>query len=361
MRILILGGTAFIGAKTARQLSEAGHDVTVLHRGKTEGNLPPEVRHLHIPEPWPRIGDRVHFAGLAGEFSRLAPEVVIDMMAFTEADARHLMDSFRGLARRVVLISSQDVYRAYGRLTGKEPGPPDPVPLTEEAPLRERRYPYRGDTLRAADDPQRWVDEYDKIPIEELSLSVDDLPGTVLRLPAVYGPNDKQHRLHPYLKPMDDGRPAVLLEERYARWRWSRGYVEDIAQAIVLAATDDRAAGQTYNVADNAALPEAEWVRRIGQAAGWQGEIIPVPVERLDLPREQLPASLTAERNLEQELIASSDRIRAELGYGETVSPEDALRRTVDWERANPPAEVDPKEFDYAAEDRVLARLRGAT
>src|SRR5438128_8503235 len=121
MRVLIIGGTAFIGAETARQLSAGGHEVTVLHRGKTKGDLPEAVRHLHIPQPWPRIGDRSYFAGLAREFRRLAPEVVIDMMALTEADARHLLEAFRGIAGRVVVISSQDVYRAYGRVTGKEP------------------------------------------------------------------------------------------------------------------------------------------------------------------------------------------------------------------------------------------------
>ena len=117
MRLLIIGGTAFIGAETARQLASAGHDVTVLHRGKTEGDLPAAVRHLHIPEPWPRLGDRSYFGGLTAEFRRLAPDVVIDMMALTEADAHHLVEAFRGVAGRLVMIGSQDVYRAYGRVT----------------------------------------------------------------------------------------------------------------------------------------------------------------------------------------------------------------------------------------------------
>ncbi len=33
---------------------------------------------------------------------------------------------------------------------------------------------------------------------------------------------------------------------------------------------------------------------------------------------------------------------------------EEALRRTVEWERANPPGEIDPPEFDYALEDAAL-------
>ncbi len=49
-----------------------------------------------------------------------------------------MVEAFRGVARRVVAISSQDVYLAYGRLTGLEPGPAEPVPLTEHSPLRTR-------------------------------------------------------------------------------------------------------------------------------------------------------------------------------------------------------------------------------
>ena len=74
------------------------------------------------------------------------------------------------------------------------------------------------------------------------------LPGTVLRLPTVYGPGGYQHRLFEYLKRMDDGRPAILLGEGMASWRWTHGYVEDVALAVVLAVADEQAAGGVYPV-----------------------------------------------------------------------------------------------------------------
>jgi nucleoside-diphosphate-sugar epimerase len=147
------------------------------------------------------------------------------MIPCTKQDARTLMSTFRGIARRVVAISSGDVYRAYDRFHGKYPGPPDPVPLMEEAPLRQRLYPYRGETPRSPDAPNRWVDDYDKILVEQVVMGNPDLPGTILRLPVVYGPGDRQHRLFPYLKRMDDGRPAILMDEGLAQGRCSRGYV----------------------------------------------------------------------------------------------------------------------------------------
>src|SRR5205807_973355 len=145
--------------------------------------------------------------------------------ALVESDAKSLVETFRGVARRVVGLSSGDVYRAYGRLLRQEPGQPDPVPLSESARLRERLYPYREATPRAADDPARWIDDYDKILVERALRSDPELPATVLRLPMVHGPGDYQHRLFEFLKRMDDGRPAILVSDAAARWRTSRGYV----------------------------------------------------------------------------------------------------------------------------------------
>jgi nucleoside-diphosphate-sugar epimerase len=186
MRVLILGGTAFIGPWAVRALCAKGHHVTVFHRGNREAELPREVAHLH--------GDRARLEEHREQFAALAPEVVLDMRCLSEADARRVIETFRGIARRCVMISSIDVYRAYGVLLGKEPGPAESMPQTEDAPFRTKLYPYRSDPPRADDDPLKWQDTYDKIPAEQAFLSDPELAGTVVRLPMVYGPGDYQHR-----------------------------------------------------------------------------------------------------------------------------------------------------------------------
>ena len=118
MRILVIGGTQFIGPVVVGNLLAAGHEVTVFHRGETEAATLPMVPHLH--------GDRHRLADYASEFARIAPEVVLDMVAYIERDALAVMETFTGIARRVVALSSLDVYRAFGRLHGIEPGPPTP-------------------------------------------------------------------------------------------------------------------------------------------------------------------------------------------------------------------------------------------
>lgn len=339
MRILVMGGTRFIGPSVVRRLCSLGHDVTVFHRGWTEADLSQGVTHLH--------GDRKHLPDFREQLRRLLPDVVLDMVPFTEQDALAVMATFAGIARRVVAISSQDVYRAYGRFHGSEPGPPEPVPLSEDAPLREKLFPYRG--------KGRQMDDYEKILVERAVMSNPILPGTVLRLPMVYGERDNQHRLFMEVKRMDDGRPAILLEDEFARWRWTRDYVENVAAAIAKAAHSDYARSAIYNVGEEDPLTYADWVRAIGRVAGWQGAVEVVQKDRL-------PARLRPPNgDYGQHLVADTGRIRKELGYLETVSRYEGLRRTVEWERANRPETTDGL-FDYAAEDALLREVReGAT
>jgi nucleoside-diphosphate-sugar epimerase len=331
VRVLVIGGTNFVGPHVVMQLIEAGHEVTIFHRGRTEADLPEGVGRIR--------GDQRRLADHANELRRLAPEVVLDMIPMNEKDARDVMSVLKGVARRVVAISSSDVYRAYDIVRRRESGLPDPVLLDEDAPLREKLYPYEGEG----------AEEYEKILVEKAVTGDSELPGTVLRLPAVYGPGDHQHRLFPYVKRMDDGRPVILLEEGMHRWRWTHGYVEDVAAAIALAVADERAAGRIYNVGE--ADPT---LGRMGRGDRSRREV----VRRGRCGTSQQATNrLRWEFDTDQHLFVDTTRIRRELGYEETVSREVALRRTVAWEREHPPVEVDPASFDYAAEDAALANL----
>ena len=265
-----------------------------------------------------------------------------------EQQASDLMATFAGIARRVVVVSSQDVYQAFGRVNRQEDGDIDPSPITENSPLRNKLYPYRGETLRTEDDPQRWRDDYDKIPAEHVIMNHPELPGTILRLPAVYGPHDFQHRMFPYLKRMLDGREAILLEASEANWRWTHGYVENVADAIGMTVSDERTSRRIYNVGEPFALSIVERVEHIAKAADWHGRIVTMSAERL-------PEKLRMDINASQDIVTDTSRIRQELGYSERIDLEEAFRRTIAWERDYFPEKIDPAEFDYAAEDRALA------
>jgi nucleoside-diphosphate-sugar epimerase len=284
MRIIVIGGTRFMGPRVVRSLAGAGHDVTVFHRGIDCK----ETAHVH--------GDRM-------ELPRdLHGDVVVDMSCMTEEHAKAAKEHFRG--ERYVVISSADVYRNYDGLRGRYTGPPDPVPLREDSPLRETRYPYG--------------DDYDKILVEQ-TLAGDRT--TILRLPAVYGPRDEQHRFAPWLKQMTGD--TVRIDIRQADFRWTRGYSENVADAIVLAALEDAAAGKTYNVGEPDTPTDKEWMRMVGEAAGWHGRI--ETAENVD---GTLPV------NFAYDLSTNTSAIRRDLRYSERIPRAEALVSTVMWERS---------------------------
>jgi nucleoside-diphosphate-sugar epimerase len=303
MRALVLGGTGFIGAAVVRQLVAAGHEVGVVHRGRTEAPLPPQVHHHHLP--------RQRLAELAPAIDAFGPDVALDAAAYSRDDARVAVQTLAGRVGRLVALSSLDVYRAWDRLVGARPGPPDPVPLSEEAPLRASRFPRR----HLADDADDWRFDYDKLHVEREVQAEPSLRATVLRLPYVFGPGDNRQRVERVLDTLR-GQTELRLPARRARWRSTRGFVDDVAAAIALCLTDERAAGRTYNLGQPAAqaCTDAAWIGRVGRAAGWEGAVLEEDDNRED------PV---------QELVLDTSRLRHELGFSEALSFDEAIARTV--------------------------------
>ena len=333
VRVLVVGGTGFIGSRVVARLCALGHAVAVFHRGETRITVPAGCTEF--------LGDERDLPSFRDRFEAYAPEVVIDMILGTEAEARRFVTACRGVARRAVVISSMDVYRAYDRYRRRDPGPPDPVPLREDGPLRDRLHPY------LATEAVPTADDYDKILVERTVSGERALPCTVLRLPMVYGPGDPLHRFHGWLQRMRDGRPAILVDAERAAWRGSMGFLDDVAAAIALAASAPRAAGRTYNVGEPLALTQQEWIGSLGAVVGWTGTVVVAPPERM-------PPHLVLDRDFRQDWVVDTTRIRGDLGFAEPTSPLDALRTAAAWELAHPPEGL---EADYPAEDRVLQSL----
>lgn len=337
MRILIIGATGFIGGQVARQLQAAGHELILFHRGRRVPSAKLPARSI--------LGDYGALQATGKELRLAAPDVLIDMLAATQDNAAILLNVFRGFAGRLVVLSSMDVYRAFDVLKRTDSGPLEPVPLLEDSPLREKLYPFRTLPTRPYDFPP----DYDKILVERELQSDPQLPCTVLRLPMVYGPGDPFHRFLGYIKRMDDRRPVLPLWDEEANWRGTRGYVEDVARAIALAAVQDSASGRVFNVGEPSAMTTEGLVRSLGAEIGWKGRV-------LTFTKQTLPPHLFTDANARQDWIISTDRIRSELGFTEMLAYEERLRRTIAWERGHAPR-MDGLPQEYASEDRLLQKM----
>jgi len=316
MRVAVIGGTRFIGFAIVAELVRAGHEVTVLHRGETEpADLPP-VEHIHC--------DRTSLPPLG------VYDAVVHTIAMSRPDAEAVLAA-GGAVRRLAVLSSVDVYRAFGSLlAGVET---DPVPLTEASPVRTTRYPFRGGI------PER--QDYDKLDVEEV---LRPAGAVVLRLPMVYGERDAQRREEFILRRVRAGRERIPIGS--GQWLTCRAYVGDVARALRLAIEADPAlvAGEVFNVADAEGYSVGLWAREILAAAGSAAELVGVP-------DAALPADLDLTGRVPQHILSSAAKLRRTLGW-ESGDQLANLQATVAWHLAHPPEDA---SSDFSADDRALA------
>jgi hypothetical protein len=117
--------------------------------------------------------------------------------------------------------------------------------LDEDAALREHLFTDRD---AKPHDKAPSLEDYDKLLVERVVLTEPSLPTIVLRLGMIHGPRSYRH--WPLVKRMFDARPAIILADRFARWRASLGFSANVAHAIALAA--ERGEGtRVYNVAES--------------------------------------------------------------------------------------------------------------
>lgn len=320
LRVIVFGGTRFIGRAIVEELAAAGDELLIVHRGNLEPDDLPPVKHLHA--------ERMELAAHRHELEAFKPDAAIDCRALTRADSEAVLDALPG-GLRLVVISSIDVYRAFGALN--EDRETDPVPLDEDSPVRTNRYPYRGQ--------MPGMEDYDKLDVEDAYLSRG---ATSVRLPMVYGERDYQRREEFILRRLRAGRSRIPFGA--GTWLACRAYVRDVARGVHLVLGTPAATGQVFNLCEDRTYSMRMWARMILDAAGSGAELVRVA-------DELLPEDLKPTGTMTQHIAGSAQKARSMLGWT-TSDPAESLQTTVRWHLANPPPDPD---LDFGPDDRALA------
>ena len=317
MKVLVLGCGGMIGNATARALAARGLTVVCASRHGRTGDRD-GILAVHA--------DRNDAATVRGAIAAHRIDVLIDVVAYAPNETQRLLAQIDGTVGQYVLLSSMDVYRNYGLLHRTESGRAEAGPLDEDAPLRSRLYPYRADPPRAPDAADAWLDHYDKIPIENLARGLP-IPWTVLRLPMVFGPADRQHRFRWAIGPMQADAKRLDLPPAWLDWTSTYGFVGNVAAAIAATAGDSAAYRQTFNVTDTDPVPHRVWLERFRDHSGWRGDV----VEAADaaFPGGDGLATL----DLGVPLAMTGHKLRDVLGFEAPVSLQRALEETAAYER----------------------------
>ncbi|MGF1455037.1 MAG: NAD-dependent epimerase/dehydratase family protein [Alphaproteobacteria bacterium] len=341
-RVLVIGATGFLGKPLVHHLHTRKAQIFAMHRGVTGD---PERGEIILCDR----SDSERLANLA-RLERF--DVVIDLLAMTVRETLPVIHALSGRIGRYILVSSADVYRNYEGLHRK--GSAEAFDLLKyDSPLRTIRYPYKGP------DGQSLIShvpaDYDKIPIEGAVRAHSGFDWTILRLPIVYGPGDRQRRFSSLIRRMADGRGVLPLERQWASWQASYGYVDNVADAIAQVAMADNAHGLTINLGPESAMSVVGMARALARVTDWHGELL--VTEDQAMPAHM--AALARNHDFRYFLRMDTGALWNHFDYFDRVALDIGLRETVEDElKRSRPGHLDE---DYAAEDRWLSRSGGVT
>ncbi len=306
LRVLIIGGTGYMGKITVEGLLERGDDVTVFSRG---ANRPPwwdRVRHIQ--------GDRQEYAEFKEKLRGKLFDVAIDTQAYEKEDVVNAVEAFRGSVGRYLVVSTGSVY-----LEGA-------VDFSSRCPYNE--WDVDWSSLDYAYPPGQDPYAVGKRHCEKWLHENCDMPYTIIRVPAVMGPDDPTGRMWWWVQRALDGGPALLPAEMQGAFRTL--YSADAAANFVRALDAPQTVNQTYYVAMPEIMTMERWVSLIWRAAGHQEQIVYVPrevIRRSEALRTYFPPLCRPVSNIH-------DLSHAQGLLGIVSTPvEEWVTSTVDWYR----------------------------
>lgn len=318
MKVLVTGGSGFLGSHIAEQLAQGGHAVRALVRKRSNKKF---LESLGVELAYGAVEDKdavaeaakgvdaiVHSAGIVK--ARTPSEFVATNVDGTRNLLEVALDH-RKKIKRFVFISS---LAAHGPSSDGSPIPHDrePSPVTE----------YGRSKLAA----ERLVTD-----------ARDDLLVTTIRPPTIYGPRDTE-----FLAFFEAMAMGVLPVMGSGAQKLSIIYAEDAARACILAIEKDHPSGRAYYVEDGGAYTTREMAALFGKKPFHIP--VPMPILRVAAFGNEVYGNIRKQariftRDKINEIVAphwvcSADMIRKELGWAPEVTWPEGSKRTADWYRS---------------------------
>lgn len=331
MKVLIIGGTKFIGKAIVQHCLKNGHEVFLFNRGQED----PTSKLLAFR------GDVDNLPRYTNELRGLKPDVIVHCIAYTEKHARDYVEVFQGLDAQTIVLGSQDCYEAFRQLNqGKEVSD---YPIREEDQLSTVKYYWKGSAHVLADT-------YDKNLMTNIFLAAHErgaLKSVVFRLPMVYGPGEPQLKMRhgTILRRIFDRRKVFLMGQLSQARVWTFGFVDNVAAAIVHAFGKEAVLGRIYNIGETQVRSWRRWAELYAAHAGWDFRFEIVPDEVIE--------GNPADRNTPpQHMIVDCTRYRIETGFQQPVLLRAQIKRTLNWAISHPQTLGDKP--NYTIEDSIL-------
>ncbi|HEY2302621.1 MAG TPA: NAD-dependent epimerase/dehydratase family protein [Acidimicrobiales bacterium] len=362
MKVLVMGGSRFNGLALVQELAAAGHDVSVVNRGQSGGDLPDGVRRL--------VADRTDHGRLGEVLAGQDFDCVHDVSAYHPEDVEVMIELLDGRVGHYVFVSSTVIYAAT-----------DILPITEDHPVD-----------RSAEQSEYGLH---KLLCEDLLLTAHHrrrFPATIVALSMVFGPRnivaDREQRMMARLLA---GRPVLIPGDGTTLGQV--GYVDDQARALRMMMGRSSTFGRRYNLTGNQYFSDHGYVDTLAAVVGVDARKVSIPAGLMDqlwdhhavLSEGATPAgadmaasgSRTGDRVIRQRYVLSglipriapnlhrwnrsvlfsTERLRQDVGWVPEVNFRTMAENTYEWFCRQPAAHR--TRFDFSWEDDLADQVAG--
>jgi len=303
MKILIIGGTRFVGDSLSRQLLARGHGVTVLNRGRTADTLPDTVERLR--------GDVYQAGQLAQAVAGRTFDAIVHMVAQGADPTRAVLDAILDKTDHYLQCGSTGVYAPLKYCPADEDHPTDP-------PAE-----FGGFDAKL---------ESDRVAFE--MCAERGVPCTIIRPSNICGAGDVPldiwgAREPKFFQRIIDGEVISIPNDGQALLQ--PVHKDDVAQPFVLA-LDNPCGNRLYNVSCDYAVTLNYYAEFIGDILGRAPVVEHVPMDEL-LARHEASGKISSGglKFACVHMCFRLDKIQDELGYRSQWTPEASLEQSLAW------------------------------
>ena len=305
MKILFIGGTGLISSACSELAVQRGHDLYILNRGQSGKHPVPRGAHLLVGDIYQDEG------GIISLLAEHRFDVVVDWIAFTEADIERDLRLFKGKTGQFIFISSASAYQK----------PPAHYIITEDTPLENPFWQYSRDKIACE---ERLIQAYQE----------DNFPVTIVRPSLTYGPSQlplcTNSWQHPYtiIDRMKRGQKVVVPGDGTSLWVFT--WNADFARGFLGLLGRKEAIGEAFHITSDEVMTWNQAYQEVGRALGVELDIIHIPSDLITAYNERARGSLIGDKA--NSTVFDNSKIKRYVpDFDCEISWVEGIRKTIAW------------------------------
>ena len=323
MDILLIGGTGIISTAVTELLLRRGDNVYLLNRGKRENPFAGKARQI--------VADKTDRAGMKKALEGLKFDAVANFIAFNADDVAKDVETFAGMTKQYLLISSASAYQK----------PPTHYIVTESTPLHN---PY-------------WGYSRNKIAMEDAAVTAyreKGFPVTIVRpsytygefgVPGVFGLSFQ------HFERIKKGKPLIVHGDGQSLWQMT--FNEEFARGFAGLIGNARALGEAFHITSDEVLTWDQIFQAMGRAIGIEPKLVHIPAEFLGRAEPSMYDGLKGD--MSYSIMLDNSKIKNVVpDFRASTTFYEGMRRCLAWWAKHPDAHLATAPNSEKV-DRVLA------